>query len=1456
MQVNNNQIENKLNFIVSYNKKIKTANEEELDAIRFDKKENKFIKKVHKLIETNSLDSVHAYKAVKIYKKLGTYEKFYDLLNYISDKKLFTASKKASRDLLKALQEKQFQTVVELIGLQIDISDEDKNNLRENLKNMLYEAASYKMYDFVLDLCLFDPMLIKDKYSKDQEMLDKLLVHCGGVKAKRGVEIAEFLIGLGATINPTSQKETPLHAACKHGSKEIIDFLLEKGAAVDAVNCKGQTPLHCAAEHGNIYAIHTLCQHGATIDYKDEYKGRTPLHFAIFASNNVDAVIEACLQNGANADEKDFAELTPLELSLKKQKLNSTLYLLSKVTKLPPEDENGLSLVHRAAQMQSIELLEVLKDRGCNLFIKDSIGRTTFHVFCLNEFASFKVLNWFLKNGFRIDDTDSEGNTALHLACTNGRQDFMKALLSCDKDLVISLLQTKNNNGLTPLHVACEAENFYAVKEIKEVEEELYKKLLSMPSDSQAIPLHYACVRGNPEVIKLVLPEDKTLLEEHLHCRASNGKTPLQIAIREKISPDGIAFLIERYKEAGILLQKDIAHELFIPLIQIDRRDLILYLVDQGIDINACTESGITPLAFALEQRYISEELIPFLITHGADFSKPMKKGIFPFHYAFESQAFRFAIQKGGDPLQKDEEGFSLLDRIIAHAKTETLEIILEEYPHLIKEDDASLVELLKPAVCAFYNMPPYLNVSRSYNKIFDDQKILKMMLKKYPQLVTAKDENGQTLLHHACKFGSFEIIRFLVSKGWSLSALDDREKSPLDLCIELNRDCFRVLTELNIMEGLKESDAYSSIFHSCIEIAQQDRSVLQPLLFLLRARNPKYYDGYKAQDEELLEFVQGIQHSQIPSDDMEHILGYALKMNNSIPLTKQTLETIEKIYDKVKDNHDLKVRFFLSLQKHESLQDIERAIEFDLQENSVGRSFDNPEEFYKAPVQRQIELLHYAHVFRMRKAIPLAMRLLKKFDESNEELMIACLKVLEKSEIPTHRFDLIKIIESDDVSVQCKIQALKTYAKINPDPTSEENKKILFDLLKKSFENEELAVSFIECLMTFTFTSEDKQYIDFHSNAKSPVVLRSCAFLLSQIPDEDALKAALSIVNTPSVWEDIERKAQNQDIDDHFGDYDMFTYRPHYHDSANSMRRIIAERLVQVHQKAIQEEIDAQYDEYVRDPKSSRFEIIHSVAKYITGIRHQDRGITYPIFFPSNRVLLRGINSKKGDALGEEALRDLLRKGAGSADLSLFSKQVDGTWAKSGQTYASTSPSYVMNGYFDKKGTLMLFDTEYLNDRMLKRDVRLQKEVGIHSVSYSTVPHFAMQHIFVPKEYETTTGNLVTRAKPLDEENTPWNHVPKKLMKLMRDSLLRRVGNSEPLCEKMTFFEEPKDQPLKKYIKTTMHEKGLYTPKIKEIIEENVKRQIARSILYSKMTDTDVQECLKTALQYDSLVL
>ena len=88
-------------------------------------------------------------------------------------------------------------------------------------------------------------------------------------------------------------RNTPLHIACIFNALEIVKFLIENSANVNASNEKGETPIHISARKGFKKITEELLRREADLDVQDAKKC-TPLICA--ALNNHKSVVSLLLQ--------------------------------------------------------------------------------------------------------------------------------------------------------------------------------------------------------------------------------------------------------------------------------------------------------------------------------------------------------------------------------------------------------------------------------------------------------------------------------------------------------------------------------------------------------------------------------------------------------------------------------------------------------------------------------------------------------------------------------------------------------------------------------------------------------------------------------------------------------------------------------------------------------------------------------------------------------------------------------------------------------------------------------------------------------------------------------------------------------------------------------------------------------------------------------------------------------
>ena len=119
--------------------------------------------------------------------------------------------------------------------------------------------------------------------------------------------------------------DTPLHWPAHNGFVDIVEALLDAGAAIEAdeINCYGGKPLHWASEHAP-QAVELLLRRGADVNSRNiktdsEFHGMTPLIMNATQKNDCAEVTELLIGAGADTAAIDANGKTALDHAVERK---------------------------------------------------------------------------------------------------------------------------------------------------------------------------------------------------------------------------------------------------------------------------------------------------------------------------------------------------------------------------------------------------------------------------------------------------------------------------------------------------------------------------------------------------------------------------------------------------------------------------------------------------------------------------------------------------------------------------------------------------------------------------------------------------------------------------------------------------------------------------------------------------------------------------------------------------------------------------------------------------------------------------------------------------------------------------------------------------------------------------------------------------------------------------------
>ncbi|XP_051167818.1 ankyrin-3-like [Leptopilina boulardi] len=388
-------------------------------------------------------------------------------------------------------------------------------------------------------------------------------------------EVVEFLLSKGANINAmTELNETPLHIAAQIRNKRIVILLLEKGANINAITNTGDTPLHLAAKclypHDNGETLKILIKNNANLKAKNNFN-LSPLNYSVNNQSSNDTKILL----GDNPDRCDknlkiIFCLSFLDYDLraeclhrnnkdKQTKCTSELFyeLDFKIT-IDDFDNNSIPKELYSINSNQSRCIQ-------NLFNKESSSDEN-----IKEFLQYQILIGAIKHGFidiffnllppfcnvntRLDDN----YTLLHYACEYGHLSIVNELLKRNANVN----EIENKNKMSPLHLS-------VMRDSVKVTKILLEKNASIDSfnDKNETPLFLAIQENNVNCIHLLLKAGA-----NVNSITNNNETPL---LKAAINCDST--IVEMLLHYGAILDEN--RSIFEDLISIYIRINTIFLL-------------------------------------------------------------------------------------------------------------------------------------------------------------------------------------------------------------------------------------------------------------------------------------------------------------------------------------------------------------------------------------------------------------------------------------------------------------------------------------------------------------------------------------------------------------------------------------------------------------------------------------------------------------------------------------------------------------------------------------------------------------------------------------------------------------------------------------------------------------------------------------------------------------
>ena len=393
---------------------------------------------------------------------------------------------------------------------------------------------------------------------------------------------------------------TPLHHAARFGPKEVVVWLVENGADVNATCYNRFTPLHLAASFGNLEILKYLIEKRANIEAPSNYG--TPIQAAAQRKNR--EVIKTLLDAGASYDLNTAISLSDEE---------GAKALLQKNSSLAGAED----YLHSACTIGDTGIVSLLIENGADPNDSRRPWKDPPLLWALRYPGIVKVL---LQKGadpkVRLNVKGLPfGSTLLHEAARQGHLESARLLI--DHGAEIEAIYMDDFRGkratetvFTPLHSAASGGWPKLVELLLEHNADLKRRT---KSGQNALQLASAEIRPPDdakteeanhryaEVVRILAARG---LEEDLITAIALGDVE-QVAAMLKANPDRVR---EKDSQGMLPLQRAVA---------MGHRPIVEILLQAGADVNGVGQYGRTPLHEAAFWGRL--EMVRLLLDRGAN---------------------------------------------------------------------------------------------------------------------------------------------------------------------------------------------------------------------------------------------------------------------------------------------------------------------------------------------------------------------------------------------------------------------------------------------------------------------------------------------------------------------------------------------------------------------------------------------------------------------------------------------------------------------------------------------------------------------------------------------------------------------------------------------------------------------------------------------------------------------
>ena len=252
-------------------------------------------------------------------------------------------------------------------------------------------------------------------------------------------------------------KRSPLHIACCTDLVDLVRYLIQGGANINALDRYGNSPLHfaCYRRCGKMVRC-LIMEYNADIDVRnlEEFKDfKLFFYYTSLGSRGEHSMLTAAMnrQPVLNMDIRDKNGNTMLHyacrLKFAKEMFEFLIGCGADVNAVNNKLETPLHLAVLASS--SKDLTSILLRHNAQLDRVNQKGYTPLMLACKQQENAFGIVTMLLASGAKVNGATRTSETPLHVACSEGFMNVVNLLVFVGADV-----NCENENRVTPLMIA------------------------------------------------------------------------------------------------------------------------------------------------------------------------------------------------------------------------------------------------------------------------------------------------------------------------------------------------------------------------------------------------------------------------------------------------------------------------------------------------------------------------------------------------------------------------------------------------------------------------------------------------------------------------------------------------------------------------------------------------------------------------------------------------------------------------------------------------------------------------------------------------------------------------------------------------------------------------------------------------------------------------------------------